>query len=165
MSENLTLGDRLRTARRTRKLSAAQLAQKVAVSPSYVQKLESGARKASPSLVLALAKALRFGPEVLTGQPYYGEPEAEDGVHAVIPELRRLLLCYDTPDDLEIAPRALPVLASEVDQVAALRRDARYAPMGPLLPPIITEMTHVPSTAATVTGTGRSGISRAPTAP
>ncbi|WEH18427.1 helix-turn-helix transcriptional regulator [Streptomyces sp. VNUA24] len=143
MSENLTLGDRLRTARRTRKLSAAQLAQKVAVSPSYVQKLESGARKASPSLVLALAKALRFGPEVLTGQPYYGEPEAEDGVHAVIPELRRLLLCYDSPDDLEIAPRALPVLASEVDQVAALRRDARYAPMGPLLPPIITELTHV----------------------
>jgi transcriptional regulator with XRE-family HTH domain len=143
MSENLTLGDRLRTARRTRKLSAAQLAQKVAVSPSYVQKLESGARKASPSLTLALAKALRFGPEVLTGQPYYGEPEAEDGVHAVIPELRRLLLCYDSPDDLEIAPRALPVLASEVDQVAALRRDARYAPMGPLLPPIITELTHV----------------------
>lgn len=42
-----------------------------------------------------------------------------------------------------IAPRALPVLASEVDQVTALRRDAHYAPMGPLLPPIITELTHV----------------------
>lgn len=143
MTENLTLGDRLRIARRTRKLSAAQLAQKVAISPSYLQKLESGARKATPSLTLALANALHFGPEVLTGQPYYGEPEAEDGVHAVIPELRRLLLCYDTPDELEIAPRPLAVLASEVDQVSALRRDARYAPMGPLLPPIIAELTHV----------------------
>ncbi|MDX3224524.1 helix-turn-helix transcriptional regulator [Streptomyces sp. ME19-01-6] len=143
MSENLTLGDRLRVARKTRNLSTAQMAQKVAVSASYIQKLESGARKASPSLVLLLAKALHFGPEVLTGQPYYGEPEAEDRVHAVIPELRRLLLCYDSPDDLDIAPRALPVLASEVDQVAALRRDARYAPMGPLLPSIITELTHV----------------------
>ncbi|MFJ7164140.1 helix-turn-helix domain-containing protein [Streptomyces globosus] len=143
MSENLTLGDRLRIARRTRKLSAAQLAQKVAISPSYVQKLESGARKASPSLVVALARALHFGPEVLTGQPYYGEPEAEDGVHAVIPDIRRIMLCYDTPDELEIAPRPLSVLASEVDQVAALRRDARYAPMGPLLPPIITELTHL----------------------
>lgn len=143
MSESLTLGDRLRVARRTRKLSAAQLATKVAISPSYVQKLESGARKATPSLVLALANALHFGPEVLTGQPYYGEPESEDAVHAVIPELRRLLLCYDTPDELEIAPRALPVLASEVDQVSSLRRDARYAPMGPLLPPIIAELTHV----------------------
>ncbi|MFD8379066.1 helix-turn-helix domain-containing protein [Streptomyces sp. NPDC059679] len=143
MSDSLTLGDRLRVARRTRKLSAAQLAAKVAISPSYVQKLESGARKATPSLVLALATALHFGPEVLTGQPYYGEPEAEDAVHAVIPELRRLLLCYDSPDELEIAPRALPVLASEVDQVSALRRDARYAPMGPLLPPIIAELTHV----------------------
>ncbi|MFI8105337.1 helix-turn-helix domain-containing protein [Streptomyces sp. NPDC086023] len=143
MSETLTLGDRLRIARKTRNLSAAQLAQRVAISPSYVQKLESGARKASPSLVLALAKALHFGPEVLTGQPYYGEPESEDGVHAVIPELRRIMLCYDTPDDLEIAPRPLPVLASEVDQVAALRRDARYAPMGPLLPAVITELTHI----------------------
>lgn len=143
MTENLTLGDRLRIARRTRKLSAAQLAQKVAISPSYLQKLESGARKATPSLVLALANALHFGPEVLTGQPYYGEPEAEDGVHAVIPELRRLLLCYDTPDELEIAPRPLAVLASEVDQVSALRRDARYVPMGPLLPPIIAELSHI----------------------
>ncbi|MDX3121586.1 helix-turn-helix transcriptional regulator [Streptomyces scabiei] len=143
MSENLTLGDRLRVARRTRNLSTAQLAQKVAVSASYVQKLESGARKASPSMVLSLAKALHFGPEVLTGQPYYGEPEAEDRVHAVIPELRRLMLCYDSPDDMDVTPRALPVLASEVDQVAALRRDARYAPMGPLLAPVITELTHV----------------------
>ncbi|MFF4607898.1 helix-turn-helix domain-containing protein [Streptomyces sp. NPDC001339] len=143
MTEPVTLGDRLRVARRTRKLSTGQLAQKVAISPSYVQKLESGKRKASPSLILALAKALRFGPEVLTGQPYYGEPEAEDGVHAVVPELRRVLLCYDSPDEMEISPRPLPVLVSEVDQISALRRDARYAPMGPLLPAIITELTHV----------------------
>lgn len=143
MTNDLTLGERLRTARKTRQLSVTQLATKVAISPSYLQKLESGARKATPSLMLAIANALRFGPEVLTGQPYYGGPEAEDGVHAVIPELRRLMLCYDTPDELEIAPRALPVLASEVDQVSALRRDARYAPMGPLLPPIISELTQV----------------------
>ena len=143
MSENLTLGDRLRVARKTRKLSTTQLARKVAISPSYVQKLESGARKASPSLILALSKALHFGPEVLTGQPYYGEPEGEDRVHAVVPELRRVMLCYDLPDELEVAPRDLSVLASEVDQISALRRDARYAPMGPLLPPVITELTHV----------------------
>ncbi|MFD3836778.1 helix-turn-helix transcriptional regulator [Streptomyces sp. NPDC058642] len=143
MAENVTLGDRLRIARKVRRLSVAQLAQKVAVSPSYIEKLESGKRKAPLSLVLALAKGLHFGVEVLTGQPYYGEPEAEDGVHAVIPELRRIMLCYDTPDELDIAPRGLPVLASEVDQIAALRRDARYAPMGPLLAPIITELTHV----------------------
>ncbi|MEV6007284.1 helix-turn-helix transcriptional regulator [Streptomyces sp. NPDC051976] len=147
MSDDLTLGERLRTARRTRQLSTAQLAERVAISPSYLQKLESGARRASPSLTLALAKALRFGPEVLTGQPYYGEPETEDKVHAVIPELRRVLLCYDSPDELDVAPRSLAVLASEVDQVAALRRDARYAPMGPLLPAVIAELTHVALTA------------------
>ncbi|MFF0568267.1 helix-turn-helix domain-containing protein [Streptomyces sp. NPDC004041] len=134
MGESLMLGDRLRVARKTRGLSAAQLAQRVAISVSLLQKLESGARKATPSLILAPARALQFGPEVLTGQPYYGEAEAEDGVHTVIPELRRILLCFDTPDELETRPRALPVLASEVDQIAALRRDARYVPMRPLLP-------------------------------
>ncbi|EME98522.1 helix-turn-helix domain-containing protein [Streptomyces mobaraensis NBRC 13819 = DSM 40847] len=139
----LTTGDRLRIARRARGLSAAQLAQKVAISPSYVQKLESGKRKPSPALVLALAKALHLGPEALTGQPHYGEPESDDGVYAVLPELRRALLCYDSPDDLPMPPRPLPVLASEVDQVAALRRDARYVPMGPLLAPVITELTHI----------------------
>ncbi|MEU3499212.1 XRE family transcriptional regulator [Streptomyces hundungensis] len=53
------------------------------------------------------------------------------------------MLCFDTPDELETRPRSLPVLASEVDQIAALRRDARYVPMGPLLPSVITELTHV----------------------
>ncbi|MGI5339716.1 helix-turn-helix domain-containing protein [Streptomyces sp. CA-181903] len=139
----LTPGDRIRIARRARHLSAAQLARRVAISPSYVQKLESGKRKPSPTLLAALAKALHLGPEALTGEPYYGEPEGEDGVRAVLPELRRLLLCYDSPDALDVAPRPLPVLASEVDQVAALRRDARYAPMGPLLPPVLTELTHI----------------------
>ncbi|MEU3499211.1 helix-turn-helix transcriptional regulator [Streptomyces hundungensis] len=67
MGESLMLGDRLRVARKTRGLSAAQLAQRVAVSPSLIQKLESGARKATPSLILSLARALHFGPEVLTG--------------------------------------------------------------------------------------------------
>ncbi|MGW5674036.1 helix-turn-helix domain-containing protein [Streptomyces sp. NPDC003860] len=143
MGESLTLGDRLRVARKTRGLSAAQLAQRVAVSASLIQKLESGARKATPSLISALARALHFGPEVLTGQPYYGDPEAEDKVHAVIPELRRILLCFDAPDELETRPRALSVLASEVDQIATLRRDARYVPMGPLLPAVITELSHV----------------------
>ncbi|MBZ4318422.1 helix-turn-helix domain-containing protein [Streptomyces huiliensis] len=138
-----TPGDRLRIARRARGLSAAQLAQKVAISPSYVQKLESGKRKPSPALVLALAKALHLGPEALTGQPHYGETESDDGVYAVLPGLRRVLLCHDSPDDLALAPRPLPVLASETDQVAALRRDARYVPMGPLLAPVITELTHI----------------------
>ena len=68
------LGDRLRVARKTRGLSAAQLAQRVAVSPSLVQKLESGARKATPSLILALSRALHFGPDVLPVSRTTGTP-------------------------------------------------------------------------------------------
>ncbi|MFE0059937.1 helix-turn-helix domain-containing protein [Streptomyces sp. NPDC059003] len=143
MSEDQPFAERLKTARKMRGLSATQLAQKVAISPSYLRKIESGSRKAPARLVLDFAKALYVGPEVLTGQPYYGNPEAEDRIQAVVPELRRLLLCYDSPDDLTTRPRTLPVLTSEVDQIAALRRDARYAPMGPLLSPVVTELTHI----------------------
>ncbi|MFC7306071.1 helix-turn-helix domain-containing protein [Streptomyces monticola] len=143
MSEDQSLGERLKTARKMRGLSSAQLAVKVSISPAYVRKIESGSRKPSMRLVLDLARALYVGPEVLTGQPYYGNPEAEDKIQAVVPELRRLLLCYDSPADLDTRPRDLAVLASEVDQIAALRRDAKYAPMGPLLSPVVTELTHI----------------------
>jgi transcriptional regulator with XRE-family HTH domain len=125
-----------------RELSAEQLSIRSKISLSYLRKLESGDRTPSPRVLQDLAKALKVGPEYLTGQPYYGNPEREDRVHAVIPELRRLLLCYDYPADTDTRPRPLAVLASEVDQISALRRDARYAPMGPLLPQVLTELTH-----------------------
>ncbi|MFC8124452.1 helix-turn-helix domain-containing protein [Streptomyces sp. NPDC057302] len=141
--EQQSVAKRLKTARKMRGLSAAQLAQRVNISDSYLKKIEAGSRKASARLLLDLARALHIGPEVLTGQPYYGSPEAEDRIQAVVPELRRLLLCYDSPDDLVTGPRSLAVLGSEVDQIAALRRDAKYAPMGPLLVPVVSELTHI----------------------
>ncbi|MYY82486.1 MULTISPECIES: helix-turn-helix transcriptional regulator [unclassified Streptomyces] len=138
-----SLGANLKAARKMRGLSVNQLAELVSVSPSYVKKIESGSRRSNSRLSLAFARALMVGEEVLTGQPYYGDPEAEDRVHAIVPDLRRLLLTYDSPEELVVSPRALIVLGSEVDQIAALRRDAKYAPMGPLIPPVITELTHL----------------------
>jgi transcriptional regulator with XRE-family HTH domain len=138
-----SVGARIRQWRHTRLLSAQQLADKVHISANYLLKIESGRRTASRRVLLDLARALRVGIEVLDGQPEYGEPEQQEGVHAVMPELRRILLCYDQPDDLENAPRPLVVLGAEVDQVSAMRRDTLYATMGPLLAPLITELSHV----------------------
>jgi transcriptional regulator with XRE-family HTH domain len=137
------VGARIREWRHTRQFSAQQLADKIHVSPSYLLKIEAGKRVASRRIINQLAKALRIGPEVLDGQPIYGEAEQQEQVNAVVPELYRVLLCYDSPDDLETPVRPLSVLAAEVDQVSVMRRDARYGPMGPLLPPLITELTHV----------------------
>lgn len=137
-----SVGARIRGWRHTRQLSAQQLADRVHISPSYLMKIEAGKRTPSRRVLIDIAQALHVGIDVLDGQPEYGEPEQQEGVHAVIPELRRLLLCHDSPDDMEVVPRPMAVLAAEVDQVSAMRRDTKYGPMGPLLPPLITELTH-----------------------
>jgi transcriptional regulator with XRE-family HTH domain len=126
-----------------RQLSAQQLADRVHISANYLCKIEAGKRNASSRILLALAQALHLNPEVLSGQPYYGDAEGQDRVQAVIPDLRRIMLCYDSPEALEVAPRPLVVLTAEVDQISALRRDARFTPMGPLLAPLIAELTEV----------------------
>ncbi|GAB2830256.1 helix-turn-helix domain-containing protein [Streptomyces daliensis] len=139
---NETLGDRIRAWRGTRQMSQAQLAQRSHVSVEYLRSIETGRRVPARGTLNNIAAALHVSVPVLEGQPHLGA-EAEEPMHSVVPELYKVLLCYDAPDDLAQAPRPLPVLTAEVDQISAMRRDARYGPMGPLLPPLLTELTHV----------------------
>jgi transcriptional regulator with XRE-family HTH domain len=143
MSTDNAIGGRIRTARKMRHLTVSGLANLVAISPSLLEKIERGDRNPSPSLVVQIARALDIGPEYLHGQPYLNGTESEDQVHAVIPHLRRMMLSFDSPEDLVIAPRPLPVLAEEVQQVSKMRQDGQYAPIGPLLPGLLTELTHI----------------------
>ncbi|MFI1963709.1 helix-turn-helix domain-containing protein [Streptomyces pathocidini] len=137
------IGARIRENRKVRQLSVRQLANRVSISVSLLEKIESGDRNPAPGLVAQIARALKIGPDRLTGQPYVNGAETEEQVQAVIPELRRILLTYDNPDDLVVAPRPLPVLAAEMDHVAEMRQNGRYVPMGPLLPGLLAELTHV----------------------
>ncbi|MBH1938634.1 helix-turn-helix transcriptional regulator [Streptomyces sp. AV19] len=136
------VGERIREVRKVRKMSVKQLADAVAISVSTLQKYENGQRVVPPAMLTHLARALRVGPTHLTGQPYINGAETEEQAQAVIPELRRVLLTYDNPDDLPIPARPLPVLAAETEAVSALRRDSKYVPMGPLLPGLLSELTH-----------------------
>lgn len=141
------IGRRIRQARKMRRMTVRQLAGQVKISPSTLEKYENGLRNPPPGAVAQLARALHVGPDRLTGQPYWNGAEAEGQVQAVIPELRRILLTYDNPDDLLTAPRPLPVLAAEMDHIAQMRQDGQYVPMGPLLPGVLAELTHVALTA------------------
>ncbi|WP_344961325.1 helix-turn-helix transcriptional regulator [Streptomyces thioluteus] len=123
-------------------MSVKQLADAVAISISTLQKYENGQRVVPPAMLTHLARALRVGPTHLTGQPYINGAETEEQAQAVIPELRRVLLTYDNPDDLSVPARPLPVLVAETEAVSALRRDSKYVPMGPLLPGLLSELTH-----------------------
>lgn len=137
------IGKRVREIRKVRHMTVRQLATKVAISPSTLEKYEHGDRNPPPGVVAQIARALKVGPERLHGQPYWNGAETEDQVQAVIPELRRILLTYDNPDDLTTAPRPLPVLAAEMDHIAQMRQDGKYVPMGPLLPGLLSELTHI----------------------
>ncbi|MEV6471618.1 helix-turn-helix transcriptional regulator [Streptomyces sp. NPDC051657] len=141
------IGQRIREVRKIRQFSVRKVATDVRISTSLLEKIESGDRNPSSGLIARIAKVLAVGPDRLTGQPFTGEAEAEDQVQAVIPELRRILLTYDNPDDLLTAPRPLAVLAAEMDHVTQLRQDGQYVSMGPLLPGLLAELTHVAFTA------------------
>lgn len=143
VGEHKTVGGRIRAARKMRGFTVQQLAEKASISVSLLEKIERGDRTPNSARVTDLAKALRVGPERLHGQPYMNGAESEDGVQAVVPDLRRLMLTYDSPEDLGRNPRPLQVLATETEHVSQMRRDAQYAPMGPLLPGLLTELTHV----------------------
>ena len=137
------VGQRIREVRKVRQLTVRQLADRLAISVSLLEKYERGDRTPPSGTIARLAHALQVGPERLTGQPYMNGAEAEEQVQAIIPELRRIMLTYDSPDDLPSAPRPLPVLEAEAETVARMRQDGRYVPMGPLLPGLLTELTHV----------------------
>lgn len=139
---HVSIGEQIRAMRKMRHLTVRQLAAAARISPSALQKYESGDRNPPQGVVTALAGALAVGPEVLTGQPYYNSTEADERIQASIPDLRRVLATYDSPDALTVAPRPLDVLAAETERVSLMRQNARYASMGSLLPGLLTELTH-----------------------
>lgn len=142
MTTDKGIGARIRTARKMRHMTVSGLAGEVAISVPTLEKYENGTRNPNPAVLVQLARALGVGLDHLNGQPYLNGTETEDQVHAVIPQLRRIMLAYDSPEDLVTAARPLDVLASEVQQVSRMRQDGQYAPIGPLLPGLLTELTH-----------------------
>jgi transcriptional regulator with XRE-family HTH domain len=142
-NEATTVGERIRAARKMRGFTARQLADAVNISIPLLYKYEQGTRNPSNRMVIELAKALHIGPERLTGQPYMNGAEAESGVQAVIPDLRRVLWTYDRPEESEAAPRPLEILVAEMKHISQMRRDCQYMPMGALLPSLLNELSQV----------------------
>ncbi|WP_395108100.1 helix-turn-helix domain-containing protein [Actinomadura sp. SCN-SB] len=142
MASGNTVGDHIKDLRKTRRMSQKQLADAANISESYLKKFESGDRVPAQHHVIAIARALRVGTDRITGQPYYNGAEREEMVQAWIPDLRRVLWTYDNPDDLDAAPRPLPVLLSEAETVSKLRQDGQYVKYAPLLPQLLTELSH-----------------------
>jgi transcriptional regulator with XRE-family HTH domain len=69
-----TVGPRLRTLRRQRGITLAELAAKTGISDSTLSRLESGRRRANLELLLPLSRAYDVPLDDLVGAPRTGDP-------------------------------------------------------------------------------------------
>lgn len=138
-----SIGPRIARARKLRGLTQRRLAEMTPCSHSLLTKVERGHRTATPALVAAVAAALHVEITELTGQPYRGDNEKSDRIHAAIPQIRHALVYWDIPPELESPPRDLSVLRREVSTVTRLRNEARYVELGETLPRLLLELTAI----------------------
>jgi transcriptional regulator with XRE-family HTH domain len=75
------VGPRLRAVRQQRGTTLAELSAVTGISVSTLSRLESGGRKPTLELLLALARAYQVPLDELTGVPPPGEPDADPKSH------------------------------------------------------------------------------------
>ncbi|WP_329521727.1 helix-turn-helix domain-containing protein [Spirillospora sp. NBC_01491] len=131
-----TAGTRVARARKRRGLTQTGLAQRASYSRGHLAQVEAAHKAATPA---AVAAALGMDPAELYGQPYQSRGQ-DDRVHAMIPELRRVLAYMDVGPELAGRPRSVDVLAAEVATARRLETKAQLTKLGVRLPAVLEEL-------------------------
>ncbi len=132
------IGRQIALLRKASRLTQRQLACRVDVSLSLLQKVEVGDRAVSNGLLSGVARELRVPIEKLTGQPYTDDRK-DDATHRRVEAIRTVLRGYDLPDDVPV--RGVDDLAGDVREMARLRSAADYGKMAARLPALLEELT------------------------
>lgn len=145
MTAELSTGQRVARARRRIGWDQARLAAAVDRSVSWVSKIETGRLPLDRMSVLGqLAEVLGVEVIELTGQPYRHESAELDSGHAAIPGLRLALQQATMPGGAAlIAATTLPTLddlTARVEAAERLRQDAKFTPLGDVLPQILRDL-------------------------
>jgi transcriptional regulator with XRE-family HTH domain len=145
MGTELSTGQRVARARRRIGWDQARLAAAVERSVSWVSKIETGRLPLDRMSVLGqLAEVLGVEVIELTGQPYRHETAELDSGHSAIPGLRLALQQATMPGGAAlIAATTLPTLDDLIARVEAaerLRQDAKFTPLGDVLPQILRDL-------------------------
>jgi transcriptional regulator with XRE-family HTH domain len=138
-------GARIKSARKRRRLTQRELADRSHVSYSTLTKVEQGAMPASPSIIGALARALSVPVAELNGQPFHDELQ-QDQLDGLIQPIREALNVYDLGADPDLAPRRLVDLAARADEMCRLVRATAIKQVAAELPALICEATTVAHT-------------------
>jgi transcriptional regulator with XRE-family HTH domain len=140
--DEVTIGARLRTLRRWRGMTQAELAGLSGLSPSFLSMVETGTRPLDRrSHIAAVARALRVSETDLVGRPHLTPDPLQSDPHMSIPPLRVAILSNTLTSPVTERARALTDLAREVaSEVRPACRDANYRRAGELLPSLIDEL-------------------------
>ncbi|MBH1933303.1 helix-turn-helix transcriptional regulator [Streptomyces sp. AV19] len=135
-------GARIARARKRRRLTQRELADRSHVSYSTLTKVEQGYLPASPAVIGALARALSLPVAELTGQPYLAELR-QDRLDGLIHPIREALDLYDLGADPDVVPRRVGELTLRADELCRLVRAADIKRVAAELPSLLREATAV----------------------
>lgn len=140
--DGITIGARLRTLRRWRAMTQAELAGLAGLSPSFVSMVESGQRPLDRrSHIAALASALKVSETDLVGGPHLSPDRLQSDPHMAIPPLRVALQTNNLTRSAVDRARPVAELHREVfGAIEPLRRVCDYVRVGQLLPAVIDEL-------------------------
>ena len=146
MSDDQSLGLRIKRARKRRQLTQEQLAERAEVSVDLVRKLEQKVRHtASMSSLTRLARALDVDVPQLLGQAGTIEPMVDEeavGILAIRDELTLLSYFPGLVDEevFDDAPPTVEGLRLAVAQAESRRQHGSFAQLGAMLPGLMAEV-------------------------
>jgi transcriptional regulator with XRE-family HTH domain len=139
--DEATTGERLRTLRRWRGKTQAELAGLAGLSQSFVSMIENGQRPLDRrSDIAALASALKVSETDLVGGPHLSSDRQQSDPHLVVPALRMALMTNSLSEPAVERARPLPELVNEVSRIGALHLNCDRVTSGSLLPTVLDEL-------------------------
>lgn len=139
--DEATTGERLRTLRRWRGKTQAELAGLAGLSQSFVSMIENGQRPLDRrSDIAALASALKVSETDLVGGPHLSSDRQQSDPHLVVPALRMALMTNSLTEPAVERARPLPELVRELDHIQPLHLDCDYITSGTPLPTLLDEL-------------------------
>lgn len=138
MPKTTLSGTRIRALRLARRMTQADLARRVGVSPSYLNLIEHNRRRAAPPLLAAIATVLKIAPETL----------AEDAGDALVAALRSgaAMASADPPPEIDRVEELVGRFPGWSAQVAALQ--ARVEAQDRIIERLSDRMAHDPNLSA-----------------
>lgn len=127
------LGQRIATARRTRRMSQDALARAAHVSLSMLRKVEQGARVPGDDTLEAIAGALGMDP----GRLLPGHDPSGSRMRDSLPSISAAIAAYDI--DLGTPAPPLARLPAQVDEAMTYRLASQYSRLAAIAPALLTD--------------------------